>query len=211
MYHAALSFNHSIGCTHSWRFSICYKKIEGNAPPKFNNSTLISKGNRHQASEPNTNQQRPKKPCPYYSSKRNAQRRGRHNHSHMVFWMALWVVVFVWRVGRVMRGAWGKEGAGVRIRFNYCWHRMPGEMLCNMTKWTGYVACMWGRAWSERKIKILRVPSVLQATYIIFRCQMEESTAVLSKLLRIDKINTQYYCQIPNGSKSSTSYQVHNS
>ena len=28
--------------------------------------------------------------------------------------MALWVaVVFVWRVGRVIRGAWGKEGAGV--------------------------------------------------------------------------------------------------
>ena len=32
---------------------------------------------------------------------------------NMVFRMALWVaVVFVWRMGRVMRGAWGKKGAG---------------------------------------------------------------------------------------------------
>ena len=48
---------------------------------------------------------------------------------------------------------------------------------------------MWEGAWSERKIKILRARSVRQATYTIFRWQMEESTAVLSKLPRIDKIS----------------------
>ena len=42
-------------------------------------------------------------------------------HIYMVLRMALWIAVaLVWRVGRVMRGAWGKEGAGVSGIINFC-------------------------------------------------------------------------------------------
>ena len=67
-------------------FQFFIKKLKATPHQSSTRPQYQTKGNRHHASEPNTNQRRSKNPCPYYTSKRNAQRRGRHNYSHTSVW-----------------------------------------------------------------------------------------------------------------------------